>query len=132
MMENGNNIVVYVEGPANTWTAIACTRSDEIQVEGDTIEIASDSATDQEWKRNIMGRKSWSLNVSWLVSEAADIEKVLMVGTRVRLHIGARGGYSGGTGGMTGYAWIRTAKVTNTRGALSNGSFQFIGDGALS
>lgn len=131
MAVNGNNIVVYTYN-GSSWDAIAATKSDEIQVDGETIEIASDQSADQAWKRRIMGRKEWSLNVSWLVSTVADIEKVLMVGTRVKIHVGARGGYSGASGGLTGFAFITTAKVTNVRGALSNGTFQMIGDGALS
>ena len=131
MAINGNNIMVYTWN-GTAWTAMAATRSDEIQVDGEPIEIASSDVNDADWKRHIIGRKEWSLNVSWLVTAVADIEKVLAVGTRVRVHIGQRGGYSGASGGLTGYALIQRAKVTNTRGALSNGTFQFIGDGALS
>ena len=92
----GNNIIVYMNGQA-----IAGTKSDEIQVESDTIEIAS--ATDQDWVHQIAGRKSWSLNVGWLVL----------------------------ANGVTGAAILKTVKITATRGNLAQGSFAFTGNGPL-
>ena len=127
MAQNGNKIIVQVHN-GSSWEAIAATKSDELQAEADMIEKAS--ATQQSWKEYIPGRKGWSLNVSWLVSQVADIQKVLQVGTRVRLQIGARS-YSSSTG-VTGYAYVKTCKVTMTRGNIATGSFSFIGDGALS
>ena len=99
MAIQGNNIIVLMNGQA-----IAGTKSDELQVDCETIEIAS--ADEQDWTRRIAGRKSWQLTTNWLVTEVADIEKVLTVGSRVRLHIGARGGYTGAAGGLTGYAIV--------------------------
>ena len=127
-MQNGNNIIVY-QYNGSSWVAIAATKSDELQVDCDTIDIASSTQADQEWMRRVAGRKSWSLNVGWLVSAVGDIRKVLTVGQRVQLRIGART-WAAGTG-LTGYAIVRAAKVTAQRGALANGSFQFVSDGAL-
>ena len=127
MAQNGNNIIVQTHN-GSSWVAVAATKSDELQAEADMIEKAS--ATQQSWKEYIPGRKGWSLNVSWLVSQVADIRKVLQVGTRVQLRIGARS-YSSSTG-VTGYAYVKTCKVTATRGNIATGSFSFIGDGALS
>ena len=127
-MQNGNNIIVY-QYNGSSWVAIAATKSDELQVDCDTIDIASSTQADQEWTRRVTGRKSWSLNVGWLVSAVGDIRKVLTVGQRVQLRIGART-WAAGTG-LTGYAIVRAAKVTAQRGALANGSFQFVSDGAL-
>lgn len=125
---NGNNIIVYQQNGAE-WVPVAATKSDRLQVGVDTIEIAS--ADDREWTRRIAGRKSWQLTTNWLVTEVADIEKVLTVGSRVRLHIGARGGYTGAAGGLTGYAIVKNCDITMTRGNLAAGGFQFDGDGAL-
>lgn len=125
---NGNNIIVYTYN-GSAWTAIASVRSDELQHECDLIEKAS--ATQQGSKEYIVGRKQWSLNVNWMLTTASDLEKVLTVGTRVKIHVGARGGYSGGTGGLTGFAYVKMCKVTSTRGNLSVGSFAFVGDGPL-
>lgn len=126
MAQNGNNIIVYQQS-GNDWVAIAATKSDEINVDAETIEIAS--ATEQDWKRCVAGRKSWSLNVGWIVSEVADIRKVLTVGTRVKLRIGAR--TFAAASGLEGYAIVHTCKITMTRGNISNGSFSFVGDGGL-
>lgn len=126
---NGNNIIVYQQTDSG-WTPIAATKSDRLQVGADTIEVASED--EQDWVRRIAGRKSWQLTTNWLVTEVADIEKVLTVGTRVRLHIGARGGYTGAAGGLTGYAIVKNCDVTMTRGNLAAGGFTFEGDGGLS
>ena len=127
MAQNGNNIIVQTYN-GSSWVAIAATKSDELQAEADMIEKAS--ATQQSWKEYIPGRKGWSLNVSWLVSQVADIRKVLQVGTRVQLRIGSRSNPAWTN--VTGYAYVKTCKVTMTRGNIATGSFSFIGDGALS
>ena len=127
MAQNGNNIIVQTHN-GSSWVAVAATKSDELQAEADMIEKAS--ATQQSWKEYIPGRKGWSLNVSWLVSQVADIQKVLQVGTRVQLRIGSRSNPAWTN--VTGYAYVKTCKVTMTRGNIATGSFSFIGDGALS
>lgn len=128
MAQNGNNIIVSIYNTSNsTWEAIAATKSDELTVDGDLIEISSSTVAD--WRVFLNGRKSWGLNTSWLVTTVADIKKVLKVGTRVQLRIGARTWAAGS--GLTGYAWVKTAKASMTRGNLANGSFAFQGDGAL-
>ena len=126
MAQNGNNIIVSIY-QNNAWTAIAGTKSDDLQVNGEKIEISS--ATDAQWRHFIMGRMSWSLNVSWLVSAVADIRKVLLVNSRVQLRIGARD-YSASTG-IKGYALITDATIRATKGNLCQGSFVFSGDGPL-
>lgn len=127
MAQNGNNIIVQVSN-GSSWVAVAATKSDELQAEADMIEKAS--ATQQSWKEYIPGRKGWSLNVSWLVTQVSDIQKVLQVGTRVQLRIGSRSNPAWNN--VTGYAYIKTCKVTMTRGNIATGSFSFIGDGELS
>ena len=54
---------------------------------------------------------------------------MLNSGDSVKIRIGGRTFSSGS--GLEGFALIRTAKVTATRGSLANGSFAFIGDGPL-
>ena len=72
----------------------------------------------------VLGKKSWSLTVSWLLAAVSDVKSVLQVGDHVQLQIG-------GGSGMVGYAYIKTVKVTATKGSLASGSFQFVGDGEL-
>ena len=118
----GNNIIVYMNGQA-----IAGTKSDEIQVDSETIEIAS--ATDQAWTHLIAGRKSWSLNVGWLVLANQDVRKVLLSGSVVTIKIKARG--ESDSSGLQGAAILKTVKITAVRGNLANGSFAFVGNGPL-
>ena len=118
----GNNIIVLMNG-----TAIAGTKSDEIQVDCETIEIAS--ATDQAWTHSISGRKSWSLTVGWLVLANQDVRKALLVGSTVTIKIKGRG--ESDANGLSGSAILRTCKITATRGNLAQGSFAFVGNGPL-
>ena len=118
----GNNIIVLMNG-----VAIAGTKSDEIQVDCETIEIAS--ATDQGWAHYISGRKSWSLTVGWLVLANQDVRKVLLAGSSVTIKIKGRGDTD--ANGLQGSAIIRTCKITATRGNLATGSFAFVGNGPL-
>lgn len=118
----GNNIIVYMNGQV-----IAGTKSDEIQVESETIEVASE--TDQDWVHRIAGRKSWSLNVGWLVLANQDVRKVLLTDSVVTIKIKGRG--ESDSNGVTGAAIMKTAKITATRGNLAQGSFAFIGNGPL-
>ena len=118
----GNNIIVLMNG-----TAIAGTKSDEIQVDCETIEIAS--ATDQAWTHFITGRKSWSLTVGWLVLANQDVRKALLVGSTVTIKIKGRG--ESDANGLSGSAILRTCKITATRGNLAQGSFAFVGNGPL-
>jgi predicted secreted protein len=128
MAENGNNIIVYASNDNGTsWTAVAATKSDELQTECELIEKAS--AAQQAWREYIPGRKSWGLNVAQLVTAVADIRNVLQIGTRVKIRVGGRT-YSG-SAGVEGFAIVRQCKVSMTRGALANGSFIFQGDGPL-
>ena len=118
----GNNIIVYMGG-----TAIAGTKSDELKVDCETIKIAS--ATNQDWEHIIAGRKSWSLNVSWLVLANTDVRKALLVGSTVTIKFKGRNATD--ANGLSGSAIIKTCKITAIRGNLAQGSFTFAGNGPL-
>lgn len=122
MAIQGNNIIVLMSGQA-----IAGTKSDELQVDCETIEIAS--ATDQGWTHYISGRKSWSLTVGWLVLANTDVRKVLLAGSVVTIKIKGRG--ESDSSGVSGSAILKTVKITATRGNLAQGSFAFVGNGPL-
>ena len=123
MAINGNNIIVLSGGKA-----IAGTKSDELQVECDTIEIAS--STDQGWTHYLAGRKSWSLTVGWLLLATTDVRKALTVGSTVTIKFNGRNDTD--ANGLSGSAIIRTCKITAVKGNLAQGSFQFVGTGPLS
>ena len=120
MATNGNNILIYVGG-----SLVAGTRSDEIQTDAGLIEISSPSTG--EWAAYIAGRKTWAISQSWLLPAAADLSRLLQVGTTVTIRILGRGA----SVGLTGTAIVRTCKITNTRSNLANGSFVFQGSGPL-
>ena len=122
MAIQGNNIIVLLDGQA-----IAGTKSDELQVDSETIEIAS--ATDQGWTHHISGRKSWSLTVGWLLLANTDVRKVLLAGSVVTIKIKGRGDTD--ANGLQGSAIISKAKITAIRGNLATGSFAFVGNGPL-
>ena len=122
----GKNIIVQIQSGQN-WVAVGAARTDEIQVDGEQIEIAS--KTSGKWRQFLAGRNTWSVQTSYLVSAASDIRELLKVNTTVRLRIGgstmATGDY------LTGYAIIKTQKLTAPIGGLANGTIVFLGNGAL-
>ena len=120
MATNGNNVLIYVDG-----SLVAGTRSDEVQTDGGLIEISSPDTG--AWAAFIAGRKSWAISQSWLLPAASDLCRLLQVGTTVTIRILGRGAAKG----LTGTAIVKTCKITNTRGNISNGSFAFQGTGAL-
>jgi predicted secreted protein len=122
MAIQGNNIIVLMNG-----TAIAGTKSDELQVDCETIEIAS--STDQGWAHYISGRKSWSLTVGWLVLANTDVRKALQVGSSVTIKFKGRSDTD--ANGLQGSAIINKCKITAIRGNLAQGSFSFVGNGPL-
>jgi hypothetical protein len=108
--------------------AVASVKNDELQAQCDMLPKAS--AEQQEWNEYEPGRKDWTLNTNWLVSAVSDIRKVLTIGTKVKIHVGSRSGYSSTTG-VTGFAWVRNCKVNNPNLGLCTGSFIFQGTGPL-
>lgn len=115
----GNNIIVTMGG-----TAIAGTKTDHIQCGADLIEISSPSSGD--WKQYVSGRKEWSVTTGFLLLANTDVSKLLTVGTRVQLVIKERN-----STGVTGYAYIKTCEINANRENIANGTFTFVGDGAL-
>ena len=122
----GNNIIVQIQSGQN-WVAVGAARTDEIQVDGEQLEIAS--RTSGKWREFLAGRNTWSVQTSYLVTYASNIRDLLKVNTNVRLRIGgstmATGDY------LTGYAIIKTQKLTAPIGGLANGTIVFLGNGAL-
>lgn len=106
--------------------AIAATKSDEINVGCETIPISSPSSGD--WVAIIAGRKSWSINVGFLIAGMTKVfDGIDMVGTNVILRIK----YRSATVWVEGAAICTTFKVTATKGNLAQGSFAFQGNGPL-
>ena len=126
----GYNIVI-LKGS----TAIAAVKSNDLQVGGDTIEKSS--ATDSEWTHVVPGRKSWSINVSYLlldssvlgISGGTGVRDVLQVNNSFTLHIKKRG--ANNSAGVTGTAVLTMCRISAIQGNLATGTFTFTGDGPL-
>ena len=126
MATNGNNILIGTMS-GNTFTAFAAVRSHEAQSGIETIETAS--ATNQEWKEFIAGRKEWAINVNYLVlqNSNSNIEDLLKIGTVYSIRIkGRTGGYK-----LSGNAICTQCKQSYNRGNLSVGTFSLKGTGPL-
>ena len=120
MILHGRNLIVKADG-----VAIAAARSCDITIAVDDIETSSPS--DGQWKHVIAGRKSWSVNVNFLVPSGTFPTEVQMVGTTVTLNVS-----DDSNSQMQGSALVKAWKATGTLGNLTQGSFQFTGNGALS
>jgi predicted secreted protein len=120
MAQLGNNILVYLNG-----TAIAGTKSNEIQTECDMIEVTNQNSA--QWRQYLAGRKNWSVSTGFLVLAAADTKKLLNVGTTYTLRFRDRAG----TSIIQGQAIMKQCKISAARGSLATGSFTFQGSGEL-
>jgi len=120
---NGNNIFVTLGG-----TIIAGTRSNEIQTDCDMIEISNPNSGD--WRQYMAGRKDWSVQTSFLVTNVTNIRQLLNIGTSYNLVFRDRNSTSGAS--VSGTAILKTCKISSVRGNLVTGSFAFQGTGALS
>lgn len=120
MAQLGNNILVYLNG-----TAIAGTKSNEIQTECDMIEVTNQNSA--QWRQYLTGRKNWSVSTGFLVLAGADIKKLLNVGTTYTLRFRDRAG----TNFVEGQAILKTCKISATRGNIATGAFSFQGTGEL-
>ena len=120
MAQLGNNILVYLNG-----TAIAGTKSNEIQTDCDMIEVTNHNSA--QWRQFLAGRKQWTVNTAFLVLSASDTQKLLNIGTTYTLQFRDRSGSSI----LQGQAILKTCKISAVRGNLATGSFAFQGTGSL-
>ena len=135
MALNGNIILVQLDGQT-----IAGTKTTEIQVDSELIEIAS--ATQGTYREFIVGRKQWQVTVNYLLMYAtyqqtftypnASMTDALLVGNSYTLKFKNRASYYDQPITLEGTAILRTCKITATRGNLIQGTFTFVGNGALS
>ena len=135
MALNGNIILVQLDGHT-----IAGTKTTEIQVDSELIEIAS--ATQGAYREFIVGRKQWQVTVNYLLMYAtyqamftypnACMTDALLVGNSYTLKFKNRANYYDQPITLEGTAILRTCKITATRGNLIQGTFTFVGNGALS
>ena len=135
MALNGNLILVQLDGHT-----IAGTKTTEIQVDSELIEIAS--ASQGAYREYLTGRKQWQVTVNYLLMYAtyqqtftypnACMTDALLVGNSYTLKFKNRANYYDQPITLKGTAILRTCKITATRGNLIQGTFTFVGNGALS
>lgn len=132
MAQNGNDIIVYFGN-----TAIARTRSNDVEVDADMIEVSSQLTA--VWKHYISGRKGGSITTAYLVvgdssaigvSGGNGVRDLLQAGNSFTLKFKQRG--AADSAGVSGTFILKTVKITAQRGALVQGSFQFVLNGELS
>ena len=132
MAQNGNDLIVYYGT-----TAIARTKSNDVQVDAELIEVSSPLTG--LWEYYITGRKSGSISVSYLVvgdssaigvSGGNGVRDLLQAGNSFTLKFKQRG--AADSAGVSGTFILETVKITAQRGALVQGSFQFKLNGELS
>lgn len=124
----GKNIYISVVS-GNSSTIIAGTKANEIQVGAETIEISGPNTG--AWRQYIVGRKEWSFTTNFLVLANSNVADLLKAGTEVNIQVVGRTGSNQTTTILSGSAIIKTARQTFTLGNIANGSFQFVGNGAL-
>jgi hypothetical protein len=124
MAKLGKNIIVTYDGSA---IAGISDKSNGAHSECGMIPCASD--TDSEWEHFKPGRRSWSIDSSYLVLSSAGVQVLLNTGTRYLLVFKDK---NGGTGqGVKGYAYLTVCDIQAVNGNIANGAFKFVGDGPL-
>lgn len=117
----GNTLIIALDG-----TAIAASKNADIDNGCETIEIAS--ASQNQWKKFIAGRREWSVSVDRIVMAASDVgTDLLRVGTTYTLAV-----MSGSTVIVSGSAICTHANVKTPINAIAKCSLQFKGTDALS
>jgi len=119
MKMKGNDLILWVNG-----TAVASSRTCDIEVERDLIEVSSPESG--AWRNYIGGRRGWKVSVAMLVTTVKGV--VVKEGEDVYITIGSRDTSSDR---LAGYAICTSSRLTGTRGNLCTGSWTFHGDGAL-
>jgi len=125
MAVNGSNIIVCIGSQP-----IAATRSNELEVENEIIEISSPNSG--AWRDFLAGRKEWSINTDFLVTDEGDTaDRVLTVGSVVELYIRKTGTNGTDDVYLSGEAICTKCKITARRSGIISGSFVFRGKGVL-
>lgn len=108
---------------------VAGVKADRLRVTGETIEKAS--ATSSRWKEFLAGRKEWSIESDYLITDDEYIHDYpLMVGQTFDIRIQDSPRY--GTDAYLSGTVICTEAVQDYQiGALAKGSFVFKGTGPL-
>ena len=119
----GKNLKILTPVSGGYAAVVAGARSCEVSIDGDQMEVSSPN--DGAWQHFIAGRKGWSISVGYLMSVGTFPSEAQMVNTTVTVVV------SDGTTMMQGQAIVKSWKATGNLDNLANGSFVFLGTGAL-
>lgn len=109
-------------------TALANTKIKSQSVRSQCATIEKASATQQDWTEVVAGRKSWTLTVRYLVLSGSQVRDVLKAGQMFDITMQEKGST---VNKVTGRALLSSVEGEYTVGNLSQGTFTFTGNGAL-
>ena len=124
----GNDLIIAIATGSATPTAIASSKSCEIDLNCELKEISS--PTSSVYRTYTPGRKTWKVTVNFLVQTTASaVLSAKNIGTTYALKAYIRNNSS--VDYFQGPAILQQAKVTGTRGNLLTGSWVFQGSGDI-
>lgn len=124
----GNDLIIAIATGSETPTAIASSKSCDIETNCELKEISS--PTSSIYRTYISGRKTWRVVVNFLVaSSSLGVLSAKNIGTTYTLQAYIRENSS--VDYIQGTAILQQAKITGTRGNLLTGSWVFIGSGDI-
>jgi predicted secreted protein len=127
-MVNGKNIFILAGEDESSATIIAGTRSNEVRVTCDNIEVSS--PTSGQWREYLAGRSGWTVSTGFLVGDASRIKDLLKVRKHYYLVFASKIEDTT-TIELKGVAILTECQITATIGNLVQGSFRFVGTGAV-
>lgn len=124
----GNDLIIAIATGSETPTAIASSKSCDIETNCELKEISSPASS--IYRTYIPGRKTWRVVVNFLVQTTASaVLSAKNIGTTYALKAYIRNNSS--VDYFQGTAILQQAKVTGTRGNLLTGSWVFVGSGDI-
>lgn len=125
MLYNGKDLILK---DSNDGTVLAASKSLELNINGETIEVARTSS--DMWRQFITGCKDWSISVSTLVGSWQFTASAAMIGETYEVKF--VNGQSATAALLSGTCICKQVKITEQKGSIAKGSFVFQGTGALS
>jgi len=125
MVLHGRDLLMSMVDGSGHAVVIAGAKSVEINVKSDILEVSSPSSG--QWREYIPTRKGWSTDITNLVMSGEWPSHKSMVGEQLTLTFTERDGNTQ----LSGNAIVTDWRVVGTLGNLCQGSFRFLGNGAL-
>lgn len=120
-------LLYYLDEVQQEWVPFACTRSHEIGVDADELEVSGPRSS--KWREFLAGREDWTVRFGYLVLANSQLKDALKVGNTYRVCLKERG--TDNSAGLEGEGFIRSCVITATDGNIVQGSFSIRGSGPL-